>query len=210
MSQPDRYTRFIKVLKYVLPVVALGLFVSIFTFSKKDAIRDGLIFTTAEMADLATGQKITKPHFAGVTSNGEAFTLSAKQALPDAPKPSRILLEFPSAQFNTSKGLAITSKATTGVLDIKGKSATLTGDVSLVISNGYTARSEEISIDFQTGNARSLGRIIAEGPTGSIEAGGLEARQNLDSVPEGGQAVLLFTGGVKLVYIPAGTTGSDE
>lgn len=210
MSKPDPYTRFIKALKYVLPLVALGLFVSIFTFSKQDAIRDGLIFTTAEMADLATGQKITKPHFAGVTSNGEAFTLSAKQALPDAPKPTRIVLEFPNAQINTSKGLAITSKATTGVLDIKGKLATLTGDVSMETSNGYTARSEEITIDFRTGNASSNGRILAQGPAGSIEAGGLEARQNLDIAPTGGQAVLLFTGGVKLVYIPTGTPGIDK
>lgn len=210
LSQIDRHTRIVTILKFALPVVALGLFASIFTFNKQDAIRDGLIFTTAEMASLATGQKITKPHFAGVTASGEAFTLSAKEALPDAPKPTRIALEFPSAQINTTKGLQIVSKAAKGVLDIQGKLATLTGDVSLETSNGYSARSEEITVDFSTGNARSNGRIIAKGPVGFIEAGGLEARQNLDIAPTGGSAVLLFTGGVKLVYSPAGTIGSDE
>jgi len=202
VAKPDGHTRFVTYLKIGLPIIAIILFVSIFLFNKKDAIRDGLIFTTAEMQDLALGQKITKPNFAGVTSNGEAFTLSAKEALPNAPKPTRIDLEFPNAEINTTKGLRILSKATRGVLDIDDKRATLSGDVSIETSNGYTARSTEITIDFKTGNANSMGRVMASGPAGSIEAGALEARQNLDTVPDGGAAVLLFKQGVKLIYKP--------
>ncbi|PIB26613.1 hypothetical protein BFP76_12025 [Amylibacter kogurei] len=209
MAQKDTYSKFVAMAKFVLPVVAVGLFGSIFLFTKSDAIREGLIFTNAEMAELATGQKITKPHFAGVTQSGEAFTVSAKEALPDAPSPERIDLIFPNAEINTKKGLNIISKATDGVINIKNKSATLSGDVSMDTSNGYSARTQHLVFDFKTGNAQSPNKVIAQGPIGSIEAGSLEAIQNLDIAPQGGQAVLLFKGGVKLIYTPTETNSAE-
>ena len=79
-QRPDSYSQGVKIAKYVLPVIAIGLFVSIFAQSNNDAIRSGKILTTSEMQDLAVDQKITKPRFAGLTHSGDAFTLEADEA----------------------------------------------------------------------------------------------------------------------------------
>lgn len=201
-SDTDGYSKLVRWAKLILPVLALGLIVSIFAFSKPDAIRDGSLFTDAEMAELAEGQKITNPNFAGVTLAGDAFTVEAETALPDAPKPTRIDLVKPAAEINTERGLDIASWAEAGVLDIDGRSVTLSGSVSLSTSSGYSAQTEELILDFETGNASSPGRVVAQGPIGSIESGSFLAEQSTDPAADGKQAVLYFKKGVKLIYVP--------
>lgn len=196
----DTYSRFIKIVKYILSVIAICLFASIFIFSKKDAIRDGSIFTSVEMKKLAIGQKITNPHFSGLTETGQAFNLSAKEALPNAQKPNIIILEFPHAEFTTDDGISIISKATKGKINIQKRLATLTGDVSFDMSNGYSAQSEHLEFNLKTGSALSPGKIIVNGPFGSIEAGNLSLTQNFSTEDKMNSAVLLFKNGVKLIY----------
>lgn len=200
----DGYSKLVRWAKIILPICSLALIVSIFAFSKPDAIRDGSLFTDAEMAELAEGQKITKAHFAGVTVAGDAFTVEAEEALPDAPKPSRVELVKPAAEINTERGLDIASWAERGVLDIDQRSVTLSGSVSLSTSSGYSAQTDELILDFATGNAASPGPVLAQGPIGSIESGSFLAEQNSDPTIEGKQAVLYFKKGVKLIYVPQG------
>ena len=43
---------------------------------------------------------------------------------------------------------------------------------------------------------------MVSGPVGMIEAGTMQLLQDLDKNPDGGESVLIFKGGVKLVYRP--------
>lgn len=122
--------------------------------------------------------------------------------MPDAPKPTRIDLVKPAAEINTERGLDIASWAQNGTLDIDKQSVTLSGSVSLSTSNGYIAQSELLELNLGNGNAISPGRIFAQGPIGSIEAGSFMAEQNLLNAPNGADAVLRFNNGVKLIYNP--------
>ncbi len=198
----DGHSRMVRVFRIAFPVIALLLLASIFVLSKTSNLREALIVTDAKLAELAIGQKITNPHFSGVTKTGDAFSISAEWALPDAPSPERVDLNKPLTTIDFQDGRSIKSKSDTAVLDLSENVATLAGVVSLVTSDGYTAHSDELRLNFETGNVFSPGPVSAVGPQGSIEAGSMELRQDLDKNHFGGKGVLLFKNGVKLVYIP--------
>ncbi len=202
IPKPDGYSKMVRVFRIAFPLIALLLLASIFLFSNSKIIREGLIIPDAELAELAIGQKITNPHFSGVTKAGDAFSISAEWALPDAPRPDIIDLHLPVTTIDFQNGRSLRSQSATGHLDLNSNEATLAGGVSLLTSDGYDARSEELLLNFETGNVVSPGPVTAIGPLGSIEAGAMTLTQNLDQNLAGGKGVLLFKKGVKLVYIP--------
>lgn len=198
----DRYSRRVAIAKIALPLVALALLASLFVYSKTNPVRDGLIFADSELRRMASEARITNPRFSGVTTAGDAFTVSATIATPDAPKPGRIDLEDPSTTISFASGLDLASSAKTGSLDIKTNIARLAGDVFLEISTGYRIETAEIVLNFRTGNVESPDGVLATGPIGRIEAGSMQLLQDLDKNPDGGQSVLIFKNGVKVVYTP--------
>ena len=199
-KKQDGYSRLVRVFRVAFPLVAVALLASIFLFSNR--LPTSLINIPPEVIELARGQKITNPHFSGVTKVGDAFSISAEWALPDAPQPVRIELSKPVTTIDFQDGRNLRSESSTGMLDLAKNIATLSGGVSLVTSDGYNAHSEKLLMNIETGNVFSPGPVNAIGPLGSIQAGAMELRQDLDKNQTGGKGVLLFKKGVKLVYIP--------
>jgi lipopolysaccharide export system protein LptC len=200
----DAYSKGVKFTKVLFPIIAIALLVSIFALGKDDPIRTGNILTDAEMRNLASGQKITGPRFSGLTDAGDAFTLEATEALPDAPKPSRIDLVEPSLNVDTTRGIGFSATATSGSVDFDSQSAQLEGDVEFITTNGYTAQSDKIRMDLENGRAISPGPVSAEGPVGSITAGAMEAMQSNTSNTASPKGQIKFSGGVRLIYLPSG------
>lgn len=198
----DRYSRRVAIAKIALPLAALALLASLFVYSKTNPVRDGLIFADSELRRMASEAQITNPRFSGVTTAGDAFSVSATIATPDAPKPGRIDLEDPTTSISFASGVDLATSAQTGSLDIKTNIARLAGDVFLETSTGYRVETDEIVLNFLTGNVESPDGVLATGPIGRIEAGSMQLLQDLDKNSGGGQSVLIFKNGVKVVYNP--------
>lgn len=198
----DRYSRRVAIAKIALPLVALALLASLFVYTKTNPVREGLIFADSEVRRMASEARITNPRFTGVTTAGDAFTVSATIATPDAPKPGRIDLEDPNTSISFASGVDLQTSAKTGSLDIRTGTARLAGDVFLETSNGYRAETAAIEVNFRTGNVESPDGVLATGPIGRIEAGAMQLIQDLDINPEGGESVLIFKNGVKVIYTP--------
>lgn len=201
IAERDGYSRLITILKWAFPIVAILLTASIFVLSNTSKLREGLIIADATLAELAIGQKITNPHFSGVTKSGDAFSISAEWALPDGPKPDNIELSKPHTTISFKNGNTMRTNAGTGALNLMTSEAELSGNVDLHTTNGYQASSSNVQINFETGNVFSAGPVRAEGPFGSIQSGTMTLKQDLDVNPAG-NAVLMFNNGVKLLYKP--------
>lgn len=194
----DKYSFVVSVLKWAFPVLAVVLIGSIFVISNGPSIPGN---TEGPWAEIATGQEITNPNFSGVTKSGDAFTIAAKWALPDGPKPTQLELSEPRTTINFSDGRTLRTTAGKGELDINNNIATLSNGVKLRMSDGYTASTTNVELNLKTGNVLSEGPVVATGPLGSIEAGSMMLKQDLDQKAPG-EAVLMFNNGVKLVYTP--------
>lgn len=205
----DRYSRRVAIAKVALPLLALAMFASLFVYSKTNSVREGLIFGDSALTKIAAESQITNPRFTGVTTAGDAFSVSATIATPDAPKPGRIDLADPRTAITFATGIGLETSADTGSLDIRTNIAQLAGSVFLQTSNGYRAETDAISMNFRTGNVDSPNGVRATGPIGRIESGAMQVIQDLDKNPGGGKSVLLFNNGVKVVYTPANPQQED-
>ncbi len=198
----DTHSHFVRFIKIGFPALAAMLVIGVFVFNKTNPVRDGAIIPGPELAKLAIGQKITNPHYSGVTRAGDAFSISAKSALPNAPSLDRVDLVAPDTTIGFVDGLEVRTTSKSGRLNINTQEAILTGAVFLQTSDNYQARSEEIIINFHTGNANSPGPVKATGPMGKITAGNMDLTQNQDQASPKSKASLHFGNGVKLVYYP--------
>ncbi len=198
----DTYSQLVRFVKVGFPVMALLLFIGVFVFNKANPIRDGVITPIPGLTDLAVGQKITNPHYSGVTKSGDAFAISATSALPNAPTPDLIDLVLPNTVIDFADGLEVQTSSNFGQLNLNTQEAILTGSVLLETSDNYQASSEKIVMNFYTGNAYSIGPVTANGPIGNITAGKMHLTQNLHEKTSQDGAILSFGNGVKLVYYP--------
>ena len=197
----DGYSSMVRVLKWAFPVGGILLVGSVFLFSNATKLSKLIDEIDGPIAELAVGQRITNPNFSGVTKSGDAFSITAEWALPDGPKPSKVELSKPRTTISFQNGGTMRTTSGLGALDLKSSEATLSEGVSLRTTDGYTATSTSVEIDFQTGNVYSEGPVVAEGPVGSIQAGTMTLTQNFDQ-NQSGNAVLMFNNGVKLIYNP--------
>ena len=69
-------------LKVVLPLVALGLLVSMFLMSKKVPELAEIPFGQSELVELSKGQQMSTAYYLGVTGSGDKISFAANALKP--------------------------------------------------------------------------------------------------------------------------------
>lgn len=198
----DTYSQFVRFVKIGFPLLAALLLIGVFVFTKANPFRKGIIIPSAELAELAVGQKVTNPHYSGVTKSGDAFSISADAAIPNNSEFNQAGLIAPSTTIGFANGLEVNASSKIGHLNLETHEATLTGSVLLKTSDNYKATAKKLIMNFYTGNANSPDPVEANGPMGFITAGNMELTQNLHENRLQNGVILRFGNGVKLVYYP--------
>ena len=102
-------------------------------------------------------------------------------------------------RYDTKDGLRIDLEATSGQIDQTGGQAILRDGVTITTSTGYKLTTSGLDAALDRTKVVSDGAVTATGPLGRIDAGRMELRHG-DAGIDG--YVLIFNGGVKLVYRP--------
>lgn len=192
----DGYSRLVAWLKILLPVAALGVLSTLFLLSRNIDPVTTIPFTTIDLKERAKDQRITAPKFSGATEKGDLIAFQADSALPDPNQPSRAQATVLSAKIDLKTGSTIEFRANGGTIDQKTDRATLSGDVVVHSSTGYTVKTDRLIAGMRAIYAETPGPITGTGPVGRFSAGRMVL-----SRPEGSENVqLLFTNGVKLIY----------
>lgn len=187
------YSRFVSAMKVVLPLVALGLMVTVLVWPALETRQDAAV-SYSDLSLKAEGLEMLRPHLAGVDDKGRPYEVRAEKAKADGLEPKRIELQNPEADLTLEDGRAAHVQAREGVYQPVAKTLSLRGAVQLRTGDGYVANSEAIDIDLAAGVAASDGAVAATGPAGSIDAHTMQASDN--------GRILRFGGGVKVVINP--------
>lgn len=185
-------------LKILLPLAALAILSTLFLLSRSVDPRNAIPFSQLDIDDRIGGQQMTALAFSGASTEGHLIGFTATAARPDAANPDRVLTEQPAAIIDLTTGTRLTLQAQHGTVDEPADLATLTGAVRLTSSLGYDITSAALTAALTRLAVTSPGPVQGSGPPGQFSAGAMV----LDSDPATGQARLLFTGGVRLVYDP--------
>jgi lipopolysaccharide export system protein LptC len=196
----DRHTRVVGWLKVALPLAALAVLATLFLLADRIDPEAALPYAEVDVEGLAREPRMTAPTYAGTTSDGGALTLSATEARPAAegtPAEAQGL----RLQLDTPDGAATNLTAATAELDNASRVIVLSGGVVVTTSSGYRVETAEMTAKLDRSGLDSQTPVTAQGPAGDLSAGGMTLSQD-NRTP--GDYVLVFNGGVRLVYRPGG------
>lgn len=199
------YSRTVQWAKVALPILALGLFASVFLVTESDVFEGGtgIVFSEADLSALGDGVQIKSPRFSGVTDGGDKFLLTARAANPDSNRPSRVGLDLVAATLDLSSGESVDITATAGELRVPSQELFLEEGVTIATSQGFRGKLTTALAKMREGSLVSEEPVIVQGPMGQITANSLEFKTVFAADGKNVQNhVLSFRGQVNLVFYP--------
>ena len=202
-SQRNTYSVIVSWAKIILPMVALGLLSTVFLFSRQIDPEAAIPFADIDLEERLREQRLSKPNYATTTEDGSALTIVAESAAPvldgDGGTAENIV-----ARLKRIDGTTIDMTSDSGRIE-GTKTLTLSGNVTIDTSDGYTLRSDQMISAMKRTDITSPGPITGTGPFGDLQAG----RMHL-TVPENQDGILaVFEDGVRLIYT-GNSKGSEE
>jgi lipopolysaccharide export system protein LptC len=198
-----RHSRHVRLLRIVLPTVAvlsvIGFF-AVMSWDGDDAGLPALDLSGINFED----REITmdQPHISGFEGTKRAYEIHAAKATQALGDTKAVVLETIEAKFALGDNVRANLDAVSGIYDSDTQKLRLMGGIQLSTSNGYEAELKEADIDVEAGDVASDTGVLIRGKEGSITADRIE-------VLDRGKHVF-FRGNVKVVYQPPETPEKKE
>jgi lipopolysaccharide export system protein LptC len=194
------YSRFVAVMKWLLPALALGLAGLVVLWPE---LEEAPIPTRSAMPsqELEAGQ-MANPRFAGVDDRNRPYSVTGNSASTHPDREGIVVIDGPEAEITLESGAWLALMAERGLLDNEEGHVRLEGSVSLFRDDGFTFASDEMEIDLRSRRAWGDEPVSAHGPSAEIAATGFR-------IEEGGRTVA-FTGPTRLVMRGADGHGGDD
>lgn len=192
------HSRLVLWLKIALPLIALGMLATLFLLGRTVRPEDAIPYATVDVEDRLREPRLTQPAYAGMMADGAALTIKAAEARPGVPGSADAgHAEALSAVIEMPGGGTAAMMAGAGRLDGSRQRVVLEKGVSLTTSSGYRLTMPGVTVGLGQTDVTSQGAVLASGPPGRIEAGGMHLGQDA-----AGSYILDFTDGVRLIYLP--------
>lgn len=200
MPGVDLHSRMVGWLKVALPLTALALLSTLFLLSDRIDPTDAIPYAEVDVEDLANDPRMSAPAYAGTTEDGAGITLSAASVRPAAGDRGASA-EGVAAQVETPDGQKIDIAAAAAALDQAAGRLDLTGGVTLETALGYRLETAGITAALDRTEVASTAPVTVKAPMGDIRAEGFTLTQD---PADPGAYLLVFKGGVRLLYQPGG------
>lgn len=186
----QRYSKWIKSLKIILPLIALCIVAVLFTSNMFDAetvIKDNM---DQDITPVAGTNQLVNPRFDSVDNKNQPYTITAEKALQNL-KSERIALEKPLADIALNSGQWVALRSDKGEFNQKTQKLRLDDNVKLYHDAGYQFSMQALDIDLKANTVATDTIITGHGPLGTLDAKGLQG--------DGESEQLIFIGPAKLV-----------
>ena len=190
------YSKFIRWMRLVLPLVALTIVAIVFTWSN---MKDDNIVSMQDQTQAARSigkNELLNPRFESVDDKKQPYTITAKRALQGKKNEELVILEEPVADMLLNNGNWVAIEAKQGAFRQDNQRLLLRGNVQMFHDQGYQMTTAQLDLDLDKNIAWSETEVHAQGPMGRLEAKGLKASTE--------KGLLLFSGPAKLTIYQAG------
>ncbi len=189
------YSRFVKSMRLLLPLIAVGLIVVVATWSENDN-RVVPVERAEVIVDTKVGEnELLNPKFETTDSQQQPVFVSANRATQNQENPNLVRLEQINADFKMNDGSAISVHALNGTYEQKVEKLYLKDNVKIRHESGYQLNAEELRINMKSREAWSDKNVSINGPAGVINATGLEGNVAEGRLIFKGPATLKFNKG---------------
>ena len=186
------YSRFVQMMKVLLPTVAALLIalILVWPYLGSEDLRFRLSFA-ALTANENEDPSMVNPRYLGIDGENQAFSITADLARRLAEGSSAVELEMPKADITLSDGTWLVVTANSGVYKQIKKTLELTGAVNMFHDSGYEFTTSKVRIDLEKGIAEGDAAVKGQGPFGDLSGEGFRL------IDKG--RTIVFTGKSKLV-----------
>lgn len=197
MGVSPRYSRFVGMMKLLLPLLALGLVIAVVTWPSEFRQVAGFHLPYASSADGAAAElAMVQPRYLGTDSRNRPFIVTANRATQDPQDQRLITLDRLQADMSMADGQWFTILADSGVYHQQRQHLRLQGTINLYSDQGYEFHTQIVEIDLKRGRASSDQPVRGQGPFGTLRADRLE-------VEDYGRR-LIFKGNVRMLIVSQG------
>lgn len=203
-----RHSRRVRLLRWAIPLSILAMFGMIIFATWLNPLHMLAKLPIDPGKLLISGTKITMeaPKLAGFTRDARPYEFTARAAAQDLTRPDVLELKDIRAKIEMQDKARVEMTAVSGLYNTKSDLMTLTDDIRLSSSAGYSGRLSEAVVDVSKGN------IVSEHPVEVNLLNGTLNANRLEVVDNG--ALIRFDGGVSMNMImnpPAGeATGAVQ
>jgi lipopolysaccharide export system protein LptC len=139
---------------------------------------------------------MSNPHFEGMDDKKRPFSVTAARASQADSAADTIDLNAPQADMTLEDGAWLTLTADSGRYQRASQLLDLNGQVNLFHDKGYELHTRNVHIDLAKGRAVSNEAVDGQGPSGELNAQGME-------VADGGKRIL-FLGRAHMTFYDEG------
>ncbi|MBL6948805.1 MAG: LPS export ABC transporter periplasmic protein LptC [Rhodospirillales bacterium] len=189
------YSRFVQMMKVLLPVTAAVLIalILVWPYLRTEDLRFRLSFA-ALTANQNEDPSMVNPRYLGIDKENQSYSITADLARKLASGTPAVELEMPKADITLQDGTWLVLTAKNGVFQQTKKTLDLTGAVNLFHDSGYEFKTSKADIDLEKGLAQGSAAVRGQGPFGEMQGQGFRL---LDK-----GKTIVFTGKSKLVIYP--------
>jgi lipopolysaccharide export system protein LptC len=193
-----RYSRFVTLMKFLLPAIALVLIALVVIWPQLQSDDSLFKLGVARLKATENGDpSLVNARFVGADNKNRPFTVTADLAKNVLSDTAPVELEMPKADVTMEDGSWLVLTAHTGLYDRTTKTLDLQGQVNLFHDSGYEFTTEKARVDLETGIASGDTPVEGQGPFGTLHSEGFRVVNQGDTI--------VFTGKSKLVLYPETT-----
>jgi lipopolysaccharide export system protein LptC len=200
-SKTRRYSRFVRMMKILLPAGAAALFGLVVTWPQIQSVPARFTMGFVDISS-NTGEepRMINARLAGSDVKGRPYSLTSENASQMSYSSEIIALERPQADITLANGSWVVISALDGIYSENTQILGLRKSVDLYHDSGYEFHTSSADIDLSLGSATGRMPVTGQGPFGQISSQGFTI---LDSGSR-----IIFTGKAKLVILPTALKGS--
>jgi lipopolysaccharide export system protein LptC len=165
-----RYSRFVTVMKRVLPIAAGLLIAAVIAYSLVPRQAEKMKMTVQTIGTIDNDLAMIKPRLTGTDKRGNPFVITADAAIQDKANIRRATLKNVEADFTFDKSRWLNARAAKGFVDMEKNRLSLTGGIAVYSDDGYELHTARADVDLKKGLFNGPEAVTGQGPAGTLSA----------------------------------------
>lgn len=199
LSDLSRRRRFVRFMKFILPMVALGTVAAVIAWPQLSKKHTMLAISFSDVAGDGAALVMNNPRYRGADSNGRPYVVTADRAIQDSEDSKQVTLDRVHGDISMEGGEWWSLTADTGVYHSGRQILDLFGNIAVFGDRGYEMHGRTAEVNLETKVISSDEKVWGQSALGTIRANGMR-------VLEKGR-VVVFINGVNTTVFPRGQRG---
>jgi lipopolysaccharide export system protein LptC len=168
--QSQEYSRFVALMKRVLPIGASVIIVAVLVFAFLPRGSEKITMVYQRMGKLANDLSMQQPRLSGTDQQGHPYVVTAGHAVQDPRHPHRVRLYDMEADITMDKNQWLNATAATGAFDMDSGALDLSGGIALFTDSGYELHTSHGHGNVNQGQFYGPNTVTGQGPLGTFRA----------------------------------------